>query len=65
MPGLPANPNPAKVLNLSLAGEGACTQACRDAMAEINAVGAVVVAAAGNGIGHAASTPARMRIIVT
>jgi serine protease len=58
VPGVPANPNPAKVLNLSLGGEGACTQPYLDAVAEINAVGAVIVAAAGNDLGHAVGTPA-------
>ena len=56
--GVPANPNPARVLNLSLGGDGGCTAAYRDAVAEINGVGAVVVAAAGNSTGHAVGTPA-------
>ena len=43
VPGVPANPNPARVLNLSLGGEGACSAAYQDAIAAINAVGAVVV----------------------
>ena len=58
VPGAPSNTNPARVLNLSLGGEGVCTMAYRDAVAEINAVGAVVVAAAGNSVGHAVGTPA-------
>ena len=58
VPGVPVNVNPARVLNLSLGGEGACSSAYRDAVAEINAVGAVVVAAAGNSTGHAVGTPA-------
>jgi serine protease len=58
VPGVPANPNPARVLNLSLSGEGACTSAYLDAVARVNAVGAVVVAAAGNSTGHAVGTPA-------
>jgi serine protease len=56
--GLPANPNPAQVLNLSLGSAGACSNAERDAVAEINARGAVVVAAAGNSAGLAAGSPA-------
>ena len=56
--GVPANPNPARVLNLSLGGEGVCTAIYRDAVSEINAVGAVVVASAGNSDGHAVSSPA-------
>ncbi len=57
--GVPDNPYPARVLNLSLAGPGACTQAYADV---INALStqknAVVVASAGNEAGHAVDTPA-------
>jgi len=56
--GVPMNPNPARVLNLSLGGDGACEAAYRDALTEINARGAVAVASAGNSAGHAVSTPA-------
>ncbi|MFT3664055.1 S8 family peptidase [Piscinibacter sp.] len=52
------NPNPAKVLNLSLGGSGACSSAYRDAVAQISARGVVIVASAGNGAGHAVSEPA-------
>ena len=55
---VPANPNPARVLNLSLGGDGRCNTAYQDVMAEISAAGAVVVAAAGNSTGHAVSMPA-------
>ena len=58
MAGVPANPNPARVLNMSLGSEGACTAAYGDAVAEVMATGAVVVASAGNSAGHAVSTPA-------
>jgi serine protease len=53
-----ANANPARVLNLSLGGGGACTQAYVDAVARINAAGGVVVAAAGNNAGLAVGSPA-------
>ncbi len=56
--GVPANPNPARVLNMSLGGDGACEAPYRDAVAAINAVGAIVVAAAGNSAGHPVSAPA-------
>jgi len=56
--GAPANPNPARVLNLSLGGDGPCDAAYRDAVAEITAAGAVVVAAAGNSAGNVVSAPA-------
>jgi len=58
VPGVPPNPNPARVLNLSLGGDGACSSAYVDAIARINAAGAVVVVSAGNSSGHAAGTPA-------
>lgn len=56
--GLPGSVTPAKVLNLSLGGEGSCTAAYQDAIASVNARGAVVVAAAGNSVGRAVGTPA-------
>ncbi len=58
--GLPDNPTPARVLNLSLGGTGACSDAYRAAISEIAAPphNAVVVAAAGNSTGHAVGTPA-------
>ena len=58
VPGAPVNPTPARVLNLSLGEEGDCSAAYTDAVTEINAVGAVVVASAGNTTGHAAGAPA-------
>jgi len=56
--GVPANPNPARVLNLSLGGDGRCNAAYRAAVAEINGAGATIVASAGNSTGHNVSTPA-------
>ena len=44
-----AVPTPAKVLNLSLGGSGACNAAYQDAVNQVIAAGAVVVVAAGNG----------------
>ncbi len=58
VPGVPENPHPARVINLSLGGEGVCSAAYRDAVDEITAAGAVIVAAAGNSSGHAVATPA-------
>lgn len=52
------NANPARVLNLSLGGGGSCSEAYREAVARINAAGAVVVAAAGNGAGRSVGVPA-------
>jgi len=46
--GVPANPNPAKVINLSLGGEGACAQAVQEGIDDALAQGSVIVVAAGN-----------------
>jgi serine protease len=48
VPGLPLNPHPARVLNMSLGGEGACTPSYQLAVNDVVRVGAVVVVAAGN-----------------
>ncbi|MGE0189101.1 MAG: S8 family peptidase [Steroidobacteraceae bacterium] len=48
VPGIAPNPNPAKVINLSLGGEGNCSAAYADVINQIRAVGASVVASAGN-----------------
>lgn len=48
VPGTPVNPVPAKILNLSLGGSGNCTNSYRQAIADLTAAGALVVAAAGN-----------------
>src|SRR5262249_9009044 len=58
VPGLPANPYPARVINMSLGGDGSCSAAYRDAVDQITAAGTVIVAAAGNPSGHAVGTPA-------
>ena len=58
VPGVPDNPTPARVINMSLGGTGVCNQAYIDVIAQANAAGAVVVAAAGNSAGHAVGTPA-------
>lgn len=51
VPGAPDNPNPAKIVNLSLGGGGSCTSAWADSVAELTAHGALVVASAGNAHG--------------
>ena len=55
--GVTTNPNPAKVLNLSLGGEGGCSVTEQTAINEIVAVGAVVVVAAGNSNSDLAVSP--------
>ena len=50
--GVPANPYPrARVISLSLGGDGACSVAYQQAVDEIAAAGTLVVAAAGNSSG--------------
>src|SRR5205823_4685517 len=46
--GVPANANPARVINLSLGSDGACSSAFQSAVNDVIARGTVVVAAAGN-----------------
>ncbi len=58
VPGEPANPNPAKVINISLGGGGPCTPAYQDAVNEVVAAGVTIVASAGNSDGHAVASPA-------
>lgn len=48
VPGVPANANPAKVINLSLSGYGSCGETLGAAVLAARQRGAVVVAAAGN-----------------
>ncbi len=57
-PGLPGSATPARVLNMSLGGDGNCNAAYRDAVAAVTGRNAVVVAAVGNSTGHAVGVPA-------
>lgn len=58
VPGVPDNPNPARVLNMSLGSSAACSAAYADVVQQLTARGALVVAAAGNSTGLATGTPA-------
>ena len=58
VPGVPANPNPARIINMSLGGTGSCSAAYRDAISAVSAAGALVVVAAGNDAGGPVSEPA-------
>lgn len=60
VPGVPANLNKAKVLNLSLGGTTgvACSQTYQDAVTAVRAAGSVVVAATGNDGARTISAPA-------
>jgi serine protease len=66
VPGLPNNPNRAKVLNLSLGGAGACGPTYADAISTVRAQGATVVVAAGNADSDAADfRPANCEGVIT
>lgn len=58
VPGVPANPNKAKVLNLSLGSGGACGSTYQDAVNAVRNAGSVVVAATGNDSQIGISRPA-------
>lgn len=62
--GLPANPHPAKVLNLSLGSEGACDAVYQQAIDAVRARGVVVVASVGNSNGRAVTSPANCRGVI-
>ena len=64
VPGIPDNPNPAKVINMSLGGGGSCKANYQAAVDEIVARGVTIVAAAGNSAGGPVSEPANCRGVV-
>ncbi len=47
--GTPANAHPAKVINMSLGGPGVCSSTYQNAIDAVNAIGALIVVAVGNG----------------
>jgi serine protease len=64
--GVPINPNPAKVINLSLGGSGSCSSTYQNAINAIVAAGTSVVVAAGNSNANASNfTPANCANVVT
>ena len=64
VPGVPDNPNPAKVLNMSLGASGVCTQSYQNTVDQVLARGAVIVAAAGNSAGGPVGTPGNCRGVI-
>jgi serine protease len=58
--GVPTNPYPAKILNLSLGGDGECSAAYQSAIDEIIARGTLVIVSAGND-GSTVDAPANCR----
>lgn len=57
VPGVPVNPNPAQIINLSLGGSGSCSAAYQQAVNEISARGVLIVASVGND-GQVVAAPA-------
>ncbi len=55
VPGIPANQNPAEIINMSLGGAGACSPEEQEAITAANSRGTVVVVAAGNDGGNVAN----------
>lgn len=54
VPNVPANPNPAKIINMSLGGGGSCGEIYQAAFSEAIAAGAIIVKSAGNANGDVA-----------
>ncbi|MFJ6718291.1 S8 family peptidase [Streptomyces sp. NPDC091259] len=66
VPGVPANPTPAKVINMSLGGSGACGTSYQNAINAATARGTTVVVAAGNSNADASGfTPASCSNVIT
>jgi len=64
--GVPNNPNPASVLNLSLGGSGSCSSTSQAAINQAVGLGASVVVAAGNSAANASNfTPANCSNVIT
>jgi serine protease len=49
VPGVPSNPHPAQILNMSLGGTGACPPDLQQAVDDVVSAGKLIVVAAGNG----------------
>lgn len=58
VPNVPANANPARVINLSFGGSGLCSAAYQDVIDRVRAAGAIVVGAAGNDAALVVAQPA-------
>jgi len=64
--GVPANANPARVINMSLGGSGACDTTTQNAINSARSRGTVVVVAAGNSNANAAQfSPASCAGVIT
>ena len=64
VPGVPANANPARVINISLGASGVCSAAYQDVINRVRAAGAIVVAPAGNDGALVVSQPANCEGVI-
>ncbi len=64
VPGVPANANPARIINVSLGGSGTCSAAYQDVVNRVRAAGAIVVAPAGNDGALIVSQPANCEGVI-
>ncbi|MGB7480600.1 MAG: S8 family serine peptidase [Burkholderiaceae bacterium] len=64
VPGVPNNPNPAKVLNMSLGGSNACGPTYQAAVDDVLAAGSVIVAATGNNGSATVGRPANCNGVI-
>ena len=55
--GVPTNPYPANIVNLSLGGSGSCPASYQTVLQQVTALGVLVVASAGNGGNPGSSAP--------
>ena len=58
VPGVPDNPNPAKIINLSLGSASSCSNTYQNVVRQLLAAGKVIVASAGNDDNSADQSPA-------
>jgi len=66
VPGLPINPNPADVINMSLGGSGTCAGFIQEAIDQVTRMGAIVVVSAGNDdVPAVRQTPASCNNVIT
>jgi serine protease len=64
VPGVPANANPVKIVNLSLGSAGACSVALQSAVTDVVNAGAVIVAATGNDGTTSVGSPANCNGVI-
>ncbi|MCA3000235.1 MAG: S8 family serine peptidase [Rhodocyclaceae bacterium] len=65
VPGVPTNTSPAKIINLSLGGAGACPSAYQSAINDAISAGATIVASAGNdAVNVSNNTPANCNGVI-